>query len=130
MAVKPYKIDLDPEPIGPLVTASELSERSGLDRGTIRRLSRLGSIPRPVGRDGGGERLLAVCEAVHDSFDANGDYPYHAPDRADAVVVAKLLIRAMSTGPCSACGSRLCIAERVHSAVKARGSSEQQNLSL
>lgn len=34
------------------------------------------------------ERLLAVCEAIQDSFDANGDYRYHTAEHSIAELVA------------------------------------------
>ena len=34
------------------------------------------------------DRLLAVCEAIEDSFDANGDYRYHTADHSIAELVA------------------------------------------
>lgn len=33
------------------------------------------------------ERLLAVCEAIQDSFDANGDYRYHTAEYSIAELV-------------------------------------------
>jgi hypothetical protein len=47
----PYKLNDDASPIGPFITTSELSQRSGLLGDTIRKLSRNGVIPRAVRRD-------------------------------------------------------------------------------
>ena len=37
------------------------------------------------------EKLLAVCEAIDDSFDSNGDYRFHTAERsiAELVVLAR-----------------------------------------